>query len=238
MLPADLISHNRFPPDTAFPQIDILSDGFEELCLILVKHNAQKNFRLRLLHRHTMIPDGQILLGSSIANPTGFWTRPTPIVDIDPNNIYPYILSLDFSCDAKGFKKDVLLPSEFREGPPVNIEHIASEFFTEFINCLRARGLGNTIGLEVIRAEPGKMIELNFDTGSLLLAEAEVMAEARGKLLYRETGWAVAIKDGAVEKDGETRCIVYPTGHVKATKVQVESLEDALEILREEGVIN
>jgi hypothetical protein len=33
-------SHNRFPPDTAFPQIDVLSDGFNELCAIIAKYDV------------------------------------------------------------------------------------------------------------------------------------------------------------------------------------------------------
>ena len=77
------------------------------------------------------------------------------------------------------------------------------------------------------------MIEFSFNAGSLLLKEAEV----RGQFEFRETGWAVTVKDGAVDKDGETRCIIYATGHVKATKIQVKGVLDALKILRDEGVL-
>jgi hypothetical protein len=65
-------SHNQFPPDTAFPQIDVLSDRFNELCAIIAKYNAQSHFRLRLLHRHITIPEGHILLGTSITEPCGY----------------------------------------------------------------------------------------------------------------------------------------------------------------------
>ncbi|OAQ58150.1 hypothetical protein VFPPC_11602 [Pochonia chlamydosporia 170] len=232
--------HNQFPPDTSFPQIDALSDGFEELCAIIAKYNAQNHFRLRLLHRHTTIPEGQILLGTSITEPSGFWTRPTPISDIDLQNIHAHIISVDATSRTSGDERinSLLFPSEFREGPLVSVGNIDGNFFTEFTDCLWAKGLGNTFGLEAIQDQVGKMIEFSFDIGSLLLNEEEVKAEVRAQLESRETGWAVKVKDGAVDKDGETRCIIYPTGHVRATKGQVETVLDALKILREEGVLS
>jgi hypothetical protein len=77
------------------------------------------------------------------------------------------------------------------------------------------------------------MIEFSFDTGSLLLTEAAV----RGEFEFRETGWTITVKDGVVDKDGETRCIMYATGHIKATKIQVKGVLDALKILRDEGIL-
>jgi hypothetical protein len=180
------------------------------------------------------IPDGQILLGTSITEPLGYWTRPTRISDIDLQKIHPHILSVDTaSCTTEDEKRNALLfPSEFREGPLVS-GNIDGNFFTEFTDCLWTKGLENTLGLEAIQGQAGKMIEFSFDTGSLLLKEAEV----RGQFEFRETGWTVTVKDGAVDKDGETRCIIYPNGHVRATKIQVKSVLDALEILRDEGVL-
>jgi len=231
--------HNRFPPDTSFPQIDELSDGFKELCAIIAKYNAQNHFRLGLLHRHMKVPEGQILLGTNITEPSGFWTRPTPISDIDLQKIHPHVISIDAtSCTSEGeMRNALLLPSEFRDGPPASVGNIDSNFFTEFTDCLWTKGLENTLGLKAIQAQAGKMIEFSFDTGSLLLKEEEVKAEVRAQLESRETGWTVIVKDGAVDKDGETRCIVYPTGHVRASKIQVKGVLDALKILRDEGIL-
>jgi hypothetical protein len=135
-------------------------------------------------------------------------------------------------CTTEDDKRNALLfPSEFREGPAVSVGYIDGNFFTEFTDCLWTNGLENTLGLEAIQGQAGKMIEFSFDTGSLLLKEAEV----RGQFEFRETGWTVTVKDGLVDKDGETRCITYTTGHIKATKVK-DSL-DALKTLRDEGVL-
>jgi hypothetical protein len=174
-------SHNRFPPDTAFPQIDVLSDGFKELCAIIAKYNIQSYFRLRLLHRYITIPEGQILLGTSITEPLGYWTRPASISDIDLHKIHGHIFSVDTtSCMSEGEMRTTLLfPSEFREGPPVSVGTIDGNFFTEFTNCLWTRGLENTLGLEAIQGQAGKMIEFSFDIGSLLLKEEDVNTEVR-----------------------------------------------------------
>jgi hypothetical protein len=145
-------SHNQFSPDTAFPQIDVLFDGFKEFCAIIAKYNVQNHFRLRLLHRHTTILEGHILLGTSITEPLGYWTRPARISDIDVHEIYPHILSVDVtSCTSEDEKRTALLfSSEFREGSPINIRNIDGNFITEFIDCLWTNSLENTLGLEAI----------------------------------------------------------------------------------------
>lgn len=234
-------NHNRSLPDTAFPQIDVLSDGFKELCAIITKYNVQSHFRLRLLHRHIMIPEGQILLGTSITEPLGYWTRPTRISDIDLHKIHGHIFSVDASsCKSESEKRlAVFSPPEFREGPPCSVGNINSDFFTEFIDRLLAKGLENTLGLEVVQGQAGKMIEFSFDVGSLLVQEDKVAAEVRdgrrGYVTLRETGWSVTVKDKLVNKTGETRCVQYSTGHVRATDTRVKSLSDTVNILRDEG---
>ncbi|KAF5127187.1 hypothetical protein E5D57_008115 [Metarhizium anisopliae] len=235
--------HNQFPPDTAFPHIDALSDGFEELCAIIAKYNVQSHFRLRLLHRHTTIPEGQILLGTGIKEPSGFWTRPTPISDIDLQNIHPHIISVDTnSCMGEDkMRSGLLFPSEFREGPPASIGSIESDFYTKFTDCLRTKGLENFFGLEVVQGQAGRMIEFSFDIGSLLLKEEDVKAEVtqgrRGQFELQETGWTITVKDGTACKTGETRCLFYTTGHIKVTDSKAKGASDALKILRDEGML-
>jgi hypothetical protein len=218
--------------------MDVLSDGFKELCTIIAKYNVQSYFRLRLLHRHTTISEGQILLGTSITKPLGHWTRPTAILDIDSQNIRGHIFSVDAtSCT----RKPTLFPSEFREGPPVNVGNVDSNFFAEFTDCLWANGLENTLGLEAVQGQAGKMIEFSFDIGSLLLREEEVKTEVReemsGQFKLQETGWTITAKDGTVYKTGETRCVTFVTGHIKVTDSKAKGVSDAVKILRDEGVL-
>ena len=230
---------NRFPPDTAFPEMDVLSDGFKELCAIIAKYNVQSHFRLRLLHRHMTIPEGQILLGTSIMEPLGYWTTLERITDVDLQNIHGHIFSVDATSCARNA---LLFPSEFREGPPVSVGNIIdSNFFTEFTDCLWTKGLENTLGLEIVQGQAGKMIEFSFDVGSILLKEEEVKAEVREErreqFKLQETGWTITVKDGTVYKTGETRCVTFPTGHIKVTDSKVKGVSDAVKILRDEGVL-
>lgn len=183
------------------------------------------------------VPEGQILLGRSIAEPLGYWTRPTPIREVDLQNIHGHIFSV-YSCAAEGKMKNThLFPSEFREGPPVSVGDIDDEFFKEFVDCLSTNGLENTFGLEMIQAQAGKMIEFSFDIGSLLLKEEEVREEIRGKAMLQDTGWAITVKDGNVLKTGETRCWAYTTGHVPVTDSKVRRVSDVVKFLRDGGML-
>jgi len=235
--------HNRLPPDSPFPQIDVLSDGFKELSAIIAKYNAQSHFRLRLLHRHMTIPEGHILLGTSITEPCGYWTTLARIPDVDLQRVHRHIISVDTtSCANEGEKRNApLLPSEFREGP-ASARNIDSNFFTEVTDCLWANGLENTLGLEAIQGQAGKMIEFSFDIGSLLVkeevVEAEVREERTGHFTLQETGWAITIENGAVKHTGEVVCVKLDDEHRPvAVPDEVTKVSDIVKILRDRGIL-
>jgi len=87
----------------------------------------------------------------------GTGLSPTAILDIDLQNIHGHFLSVDAtSCTSEGeMRNALLLPSEFREGPPDIAGNIDSNFFTEFVDCLLTKGLENTLGLEIMQAQAG-----------------------------------------------------------------------------------
>ncbi|PMD15914.1 hypothetical protein NA56DRAFT_581299, partial [Hyaloscypha hepaticicola] len=169
--------HNQFPSDTPFLQVDELSDGFKELYIIITKYNTP--FQLRALHQYSIISKGQVLLGTSITG-LGYWTRNTLISDIDLDKSYNCEIAADIiDCTGKGRIRYTILYSEFREGLPVNIGKINNNFFTEFTDCLWAKGLENSFGLEVKQDQSRKMIEFSFNTGLLLVREEEVNQELK-----------------------------------------------------------
>jgi len=229
--------HNQFAPDTAFPNVDLLCDEFRELCAILARYDMQSRFRLRLLHRHTTISEGQILLGTSIVEPSGYWIRPVYIRDVNLQSIHGSIFSVDAtSFKNKGDMMYALLPSEFREGR-TEIDPIDVNFVMEFTNHIRAKGWENTFGLEAIQDQVGKMVEFTFDIGSLLLEDDRVESEVRKQFNLQETGWAIKVDNGVVDATGETRCVTYITGHVKITNSQINDVADAIKSLRHEGLL-
>jgi hypothetical protein len=170
--------------------------------------------------------------------PPGYWTTLARIPDVDLQRVHRHIISVDTtSRTSQGKNRNApLLPSEFRQGP-VRAGNIDGAFFTEVTDCLWANGLENTLGLEVIEGHAGKMVEFSFDIGSILLKEEEVNEDVTRQFESRETGWNVVVKDGNVDKDGQTRCIVYASGHSKATKLQEGGVIDVLNLLRREGIL-
>jgi len=216
--------------DTELPYIDISSKEFKHICRILTKHKVHSYIRVRQLHRHRTIPEDHILLGTPINKPLGYWFRPTPIVDIDLHKICPHILSVGATD---------LLPSEFREGPPINIDQ---NFVKEFTNFVRREGLERTYGLEIIEGQPKKMIEFSFDSGSILVEEDEVTSKIReagcGEFMLRDTSWVVTVEGGLVDQTGETRCVIYTVGHIKVKNEPVKSVSDVVNALRADGFLS
>jgi len=182
------------------------------------------------------------LLGTSITEPCGYWTTLARIPDVDLQSVHRHIISVDTnSCASASEKRNApLLPSEFREGP-ASARNIDSNFFTEVTDCLWANGLENTLGLEAIQGQAGKMIEFSFDIGSLLLKEEEVRAEVkeegRGQFKLQETGWTITVKGGVVDQTGEIRCVVVQGQHIKVSNSQAKGMSDVVKILRDEGVL-
>jgi hypothetical protein len=235
-------SHNRLPSDTVLSKADmlILSDDFKRLCAIIAKHNAQSSFRLRLLHRHMPIQEGQILLGTRIMGAPyapGYWIAPSDIPK-DLSNIHGHIYVVDTSREGRGR----LLPAEFREGPPASIESVDGSFFTVFIDYIETNGLENTFGLETIQDQSGKSIEFSFDVGNLLVEEigvkADIVSGRREMLKLQETVWAITVDGETVCTTGESRCVKFSDGkHTKVTNTKAKSALDVLRILQDEDIL-
>ena len=181
------------------------------------------------------------MLGTSMTGPTGFWTKPTPIAEVDLGNIHPHIVSVDSNYKTSEGERSILLPSEFREGPPANIGCIESEFYEDFTDCLWRTGLQAVFGLEIVQEQLGKMIEFSFDIGSLLLEDKQVKEDVKeqknGFFQLQETSWTITIKDGVVCKTGETRCVTYTTGHIKFTDSKAKGFLDVVRVLADEDIL-
>jgi hypothetical protein len=166
-----------------------------------MRYNAQSKFGLHLIHGHLKIQRDMIMLGTSFKNPSGCWTKPTSIQDINPEDIHGHIFML--SPDNR------LVAYEYREGPPNDIAGTDPTFFQELIEYLQKNALASVLGLQVLYEEPPKqMVEIVLkDVGTVMLDASE----AKYGDLYRVTGWCVDEKDGLVDfKGGES--------HAKTTK--------------------
>ena len=171
----------------------------------------------------------------------GYLTRPTRISDIDRHKVYGCEISVDATgCTGEGGMGNALLYSGFREGPPVDIGNIYTNFFTGFTNCLWKHGLANTFGLEFYQGQPRKMIEFSFDTGLLLVKEEELRAEMRegtGQFTHQVTAWAITIDNGNVKHKGTKYCLKPPKEkHIEIVPPDAE-VSDIGALLRDGGYL-
>jgi len=151
--------------------------------------------------------DGQIMLGN-IIKPHGYLTKPTPIPQSNElHRISPQVWSAR-RTEGSSIESATLWPSEFRQGPPVNID---DRFYSEIAKCLCENRLENTLGLEAIQ-DPARMkIEFSTSMGSILLMKEKVNAEIIMQHTTKVTGWVVTVEKGASFRLTEdTECVVGP----------------------------
>lgn len=180
------------------------------------------------------IPEGHVLFGKSIFQPSGYWATPTPIRDLGQHQIHGHVFSVNVEDDSD---EAILLPSEFREGSPEGIGRVSRDFVNAFTHYVQMKGLKRIFGLEAAQGEPKKMIEFSFDIGSILLEENEIQDDCKRSFLLRDTTWAVSVGDEVVDSTGETRCVTFPNGHVKVTDGKANGAEDIIKILKAEGLL-
>lgn len=168
------------------------------------------------------------MLGHYFESPTGCWTKPTPIKDLDPANIHGHIFKL--STDGK------LAAYEYREGRPINVSQINPSFFDEISGYLVENNLTDIIGLQVLSHGPSSpMIELVLgNTSTVMLDEAQAQY---GKS-YNTTGWHADPDEGDELKDGEKHAETTKGTHrVFVDKVPLSNIMDLKDFLKKEEII-
>jgi hypothetical protein len=221
------LRYNQLPSDDEQPAL--LPGHTQAIRNILIRHNVHDKFGIHLIHGHFEIPSGKIMLGHYFENPTGCWTKPTPIKDVDTANIHGHIFKL--SKDGK------LVAYEYREGPPIDISKIDSSFFDEIFRYLVENNLTDTIGLQALSHGPSSpMIELVLgNTGTVMLDEAQ----AQYGRIYRVTGWHVDHDcEGEELKDGEKHAETTKGTHrVFVDKVPLSDVMNLKGFLKKEEII-
>jgi hypothetical protein len=79
------------------------------------------------------------MLGTSFVKPSGCWTKPTSIQDINPEDINSYIFILSPDNHLMAYK--------YRERRPNDIASINPVFFRELIEYLQKNTLASVLGL-------------------------------------------------------------------------------------------
>lgn len=124
------------------------------------------------------------MLGNSIKNHCGRWTKATATDTIDVSKIHGHIFALHSVYE--------LVAYEYQDGPIPDLSGIDKAFFSEFILYLITNNLASLLGLQVrLDGMPKSMFELDLDQGTIMLDEAAV----HGCAASRQTGWAFELKD-------------------------------------------
>lgn len=219
--------YNSLPDDSEQPHISELH--LHSLAEVFERYNVQAKFGLHLIHRHLHLQDDTIMLGHSIEEPSGCWTKPTDLCHITPEDIHGHV----FRISGDGH----LVAYECRDGRPVDFESVNPAFFHEFIYYLRTKGLTNVLGLQVLDKEPWKeMVEIVLqDSGTVMLNAESVKIGSK----YKVTGWVTRVGDGMVTfKGGESHATTTKGTHQVFVDGKPLPTIDALrELLREEGII-
>ncbi|KAF2432862.1 hypothetical protein EJ08DRAFT_99914 [Tothia fuscella] len=213
---------NELPDDSTFADFQAVSD----LCSIITKYQVEDQYKVHRLHKHSMVPEGHIILGQHTLHPPGVWVSNIPIAKVDLQNIYPYTLSIDDSGE--------LCPTEWREGFH---KHMQIEFLRDFFNYIQERYLGNMFALQYRdpQEERGKKVEFAFNAGNFTIASKFcVVLLAGSPYNFLQTSWVV--DNGNIE--GEVYCIVVEkAGHLKVIIENSDGFKGAICAIRNQGLL-
>ena len=166
-----------------------------------MKYNVEEIFGLHLIHGHLSLPQDEFMLGRTINDLPGCWTKPTAFSDVNLKEIHGHIFML--------VDDDKLVAYEYRDGAPIDISAVNSSFFLDFIKYLKLHRLNKLLGLQSLNGMPA--INMNEfvigHTGTVMLADEMINKSG----VYRYTGWSIE------EKDGQSPFVVRDA-HAKTTK--------------------
>lgn len=133
------------------------------------------------------------MLGKSVQQPSGCWTKPTGIEEVNLEDIHGHIFAL--AGDGR------FVAYEYRERPPFDMADVKPEFFRDIIQYLRSNNLEDLLGLQVLSNEPQEKLAefvLGQEAGTVMLRESE----ANYGRISRVTGWSFEDKDGVISCKG------------------------------------
>jgi len=97
------------------------------------------------------MPEGQVLVGARIADPSGYWFSPKLISEVDLRHIQGY----NYFVNSSGS----LFPSDFLWESRTAPRDISCEFLQEVTDCIKRYHAEHVLGLQTIPQWRGKMIE-------------------------------------------------------------------------------
>ncbi|KAK7966835.1 uncharacterized protein PG986_001112 [Apiospora aurea] len=223
-------TYNHLPDDADQP--DVSEDNLQRLAEIFVRHHAHEMYGLHLVHSHSSIPEGAVMIGSctEVEGRPVCWTKPVPVSAVK-GPIHGHIYRLV----SGGF-----VPYEFRYGKlDDRFMKVDEKFFEEVANFLSSNHLDTLLGLEVL-GRPEDVASMEFvlgEQGTVMTSKSDVDKGSE----FRKTQYTFR-----VNPMGRPDPVQPGTKHaktvVKTHKVfidrQLDTLQDVLSVLHKEQVVD
>ena len=183
---------------------EIPTAHLQKLAEIFVKYNVHERLGIHLIHSHAKVAAGNVMLGHSLTEPSGCWTKPIPIEEVNLAAVHGHIFKL---VDGDRF-----VAYEYVEGKAHDFSDINAAFFGELVEYLRCNGLDTTVGLQILGQTTENMVEFDFgDCGTVMLKDEDT---SHGNV-FRTTGWVFTCEDGVVSFKGNQVHTANEHGHHK-----------------------
>ncbi|PMD60551.1 uncharacterized protein K444DRAFT_528535, partial [Hyaloscypha bicolor E] len=203
----------------------ISTTHLQNLTEIFVKYNVYERLRVHLIHGHTKVVAGNVILGHSFIEPSGRWAKLIRIEEVNLADIYGHIFKL---VDGGRF-----IAYEYIKGkasPLPDLFEVNSTFLLELAEYLITNNLLKLIGLQVIDPNPIYILELILPQRTIILDVSS-------------TGWKFESKDSKLYIYQANKTYgQYTNGHDIYNKgspyPKLETFEDIKNILIEVGILD
>lgn len=163
----------------------------QDLAEIFVKYNVQDRLGVHLIHNHAKVATGRVMLGHNFTDPSGCWTRPTALEEVNLAEVHGHIFML--------VDEDRFVAYEYIEGRVNGLSSVSFNFFKNFAAYVRSNGLGETVGLQIRGQTTEDMVEFDFgDCGTVMLNAQKTHYDTP----FRTTGWVFSCNKGVTSFKG------------------------------------
>ena len=163
----------------------------QDLAEIFVKHNVHDRLGVHLIHSHTQMATGHVMLGHKFTDPSGCWTKSTALEEVNLAEVRGHIFVL--------VEEGRFVAYEYVEGRVNGLSSVSSSFFKDFATYVRSNGLGDTVGLQIRVQTTQEMVEFDFgDCGTVMLNAQNTHHDTP----FKTTGWVFSCNKGVTSFKG------------------------------------
>ncbi|KAG8427153.1 hypothetical protein J3459_007467 [Metarhizium acridum] len=159
------------------------------LAKIFVKYDVHSRLGVHLIHGHSKLATGTVMLRHILTEPSGYWTKPVTIEELDLATVQGHIFKL--------VAGDRFVAYEYTERRVNDVSDISFDFIRELVDYLRFNSLEGAVGLQILGQDAGKMVE--FDLGDCRTAMLRDQDTPRGPFQNHRVGFYIRRGDNLIQ---------------------------------------